>query len=134
MSGVAVIRYLLANNLALTAVVPAERITGGVIALGTDLPAISITQIDGVPRLNVEMVDTKRMITERVQVTVDTKNYPDKKSILTLVRQALPISKGTINGVICDSVLPDVLGPDLDDPETQIFSQSRDFIVKWHEQ
>ena len=133
MSGVAIVRYLLANNTTLTAAVPSARIMAGVLPLNTLLPAISVLEIDGFPRLNVAMTGTQRQIVERVQVTVLTKDYPSKKTILALVRAALPLSRGTVNGISCDSVLPDLIGPDLDDPDTGIYSQSRDYMVRWNE-
>lgn len=133
MSGVAIIRHLLATNPTLVAQVPAARIMAGVLPLNTTLPAISVKEVDSFQRLPVDMVGTKRFVTERVQVTVLAKTYPLKKSILVLVRKALPLSRGTVNGILCDSVLPEGAGPDLDDPESQIYEQSRDYVVRWNE-
>lgn len=135
MSGVAVVRYALANDSPLLAQVPAARIIGGVLPVGVVLPAISIVSVDGIPRTTVAMTETKRLVTERVQITVMAKDYPKKKTILALVRTALSsvARMMTVNGVQCDSVVLDSVGPDLDDAETSIFTQSRDCIVKWHE-
>lgn len=134
MSGVAVIQYLLSHSAPLIAVVPAVKIKGGVLPLNTVLPGISVQEVDSFPRLPVNMTGTARFITERVQVTVLAKTYPSKKGIMELVRKALPLSRDTINGIMCDSVLPESVGPDIDDPETQIYTQSRDYIVRWSEQ
>lgn len=134
MSGVTVIQYLLSHNAALIAVVPAAKIMGGELPLLTVLPAISVASVDDVPRIPVDASGTARFITERVQVTVLAKTYPSKMAILALVRKALPVSRGTVNNVNCDSVLPDSTGPDLDDAETQIYTKSRDYIVRWSEQ
>jgi hypothetical protein len=132
MSGVAVIRSLLADAAAVTAQVPAGKIYSGVIPLGAVLPAISVSQVSGIDRLTVGMTGTK-LRTERVQVTVQSKTYPSQKSILALVRAACRNRSGTVNGVTVDCILPDVEGPDLADTEAQIYTQSQDFIVKWRE-
>lgn len=131
MSGVAVVRSLLAANSGVIAQVPATKIFSGIIPQGS-IPAIGVSEITGQERLTVAMTGTK-LRTERVQVTVQTKTYPTKKSILALVRAACRNRNGTVNNVEVDSILADIEGPDLDDPDAQIFTQSQDFIVKWRE-
>lgn len=141
MSGVAVIRYLLANNAPVLAVVPAVRIAAGDLPIETPLPAIIVKQISSVPRLTVAMTESKRMHTDRVQVSVLVKGpdgtppglgYPGMRALLALVLTACPNQHGTINGIDVDSVLPDIEGPDLPDPPTSLWTSSRDFFVKWH--
>ena len=44
MSGVSIIRWLLANNVPVQAVIPATRIMAGVLPLNTVMPAIAVTQ------------------------------------------------------------------------------------------
>ena len=140
MSGVAVIRYLLANNGPVIAVVPAARIQAGDLPLNTVMPAIAVTEVSSIPRLTIAMTEPNRLHTERVQVSVLFKGpqgtpsgagYPGVKGILALVLAACPNQKGTINGVAVDSILPDIEGPDLTDVATALYSGSRDFIVKW---
>lgn len=131
MSGVAVVRYLLANDAAVIAVAPAARIFAGTIPQGTALPTIGITQISGVERLTVAMSEASRHRQDRVRVTVLAASYPAKKALLALVRAALDNQSGTVNSVKLDSVLPDGIGPDLDDQAAVIYEQSQDFIVKW---
>lgn len=135
MSGVAIVRYLLSQNANLIAEVPAARIQSGPLPLKMQLPAIGVTQVDAYPRLTVRMVNGNLLMTERVQVTVLTKTYPQKKSLLTLARHALPQTRGEVVAELqCDSILPDAIGPDLDDPDVSIFTQSQDYIVKWIEE
>jgi hypothetical protein len=129
MSGVAVIRFLLAN--AVADLVPAKYVMGGVIPVGTPLPALSVQEISSVPRTTVAMNSPKMLLTERVQVTVEAKSYPEQKTILARVRAACPNQHGMVNGVDLDSILPDVGGPDLFDAETAIYMQTQDFIVKY---
>lgn len=131
MSGVAIIRHMLANNANLIAAVPATRIMAGVIPQGTALPAISVTQISGVQRQSIAMPATGNLVADRVQVTVMTAGYPLQKSVLALVRLACPNTRGTVNGIACDSVLPDADGPDLFDPDIPAHFQSTDFIVRF---
>jgi hypothetical protein len=131
MSAVAAIRYLLANNAALIAVVPATKIMAGTIPVNTVLPAIGIQEISTVERTNVDMSSTSLMETSRVQVTVLAKTYATQKSILELVRKACPNTKGSIDSVVVDSILPAGAGPDFEDVDANIYTQSRDFIVKF---
>lgn len=140
MSGVKVIRYLLANDGPVTAVVPATRIRAGDLPIDITLPAIAVTQISSVPRLTLRMTEPFRMHTDRVQVTVVSKGpqgdpagdgYPGVRAVLDLLLAACPNQNGTVNGVTVDSVLPDPEGPDLQDDASAVYSGSRDFIVKW---
>ena len=132
MSGVAVVRFLLANNAALIASVPAAKIMAGVVPLNTVLPAVSVMEVSGVPRNTVARNEPKQFIAERVQVSVLAKDYPTQKSLLALVRAALPLSRGTVNSFAVDSILPDVEGPDFYDDGTVIYMGSQDFIVKFN--
>lgn len=131
MSGVAIAWYLLKTNSALTNVVPAARIYSGVIPLNATLPAIGLTQISGVQHNNVGMNSALYLVADRVQVSVLSKTYPLQKSILELVRDALPNTHGTVNGFACDSIIPDTEGPDLFDSELAIYEQSQDFFVRF---
>ena len=140
MSGVAVIRSLLAGSAAITAIVPATRIAAGDLPLNTVMPAIAVTQISSVLRLTLRMSETPKMHTDRVQVSVLFKGpegspagtgYPGVKALLKLVLAACPNQRGIINGFDVDSILPDLEGPDLQDDETALYSGSRDLIVKW---
>lgn len=130
MSGVSIVRFLLAANTALVAQVPSVRIMAGVLPVGTTLPAISITTISAVERKTVTMADSHQ-VTERVQVNVEAKSYPSQKSILALVRAALPLSRGTVNSVSVDSVTHDSDGPDIYDMDAGIYVQSSDFFVRY---
>lgn len=130
MSGVTAVRYLLATNANLIAVVPATRIMAGALPQDTAAPAISITHVSTVRR-NLVAAST-RLCTSRVQVTVIASTYPTQKSILTSVRAALPRSRGTVNGVSVDSILLDNEGPDFSD-EAGLFMGSADYSVTFSE-
>lgn len=141
MSGVAVIRYLLANAAAVTNVVPATRIMAGDLSINTVMPAIGVTQISSVPRNTVKMNEARVQHTDRVQVSVLVKGtqatpaglgYPGVRALLQLVLAACPHTRGAVNGIDVDSILPDIEGPDLSDDERALYSASRDFIVRWN--
>lgn len=131
MSGVAIIWSLLSNSLAVTAVVPASKIMAGVIPIGTQLPAISISQISGVTRNTIGMNEAKVLATDRVQITVMAKTYVLQKQLLDLVRASCPNTRGNVNGFQCESIMNDVVGPDIFDGAELIYFQSVDLIVRY---
>lgn len=138
MSGVAIIRYLLAHDATVLASVPATRIMAGVLPQGT-LPALAVSQVSVVPLLDVRAATQLR--TERVQVTAVVKGqdseplgggYPAVKALLRKVVAACPNQRTTINGAIVDSISLDLEGPDQVDLDADLFSLNVDFIVRWH--
>jgi hypothetical protein len=140
MSGVAVIRSLLAGNAGVIAIVPAAKIMASDVPINTVLPAIAVTQISSIQRLTIRMNETKQMNTDRVQVSVLLKGpqgtppglgYPGVRALLILVLAACPNQRGTINGIVVDSIVPDTSGPDLYDDPISLYSGSRDFVVRW---
>lgn len=140
MSGVAVLRYLLANNAPLTAVVPAASIMAGTVAQSVKPPAISVSHISSTRRNTVSMGEAKTLVTERVQVTYhvhqserEGADYPGLTTGMRLIRQACPNQHGTINGIETTAILPDIEGPDLEAPEEGIIARSQDFLTLWLE-
>jgi hypothetical protein len=140
MSGVAVIRYLLANAGTITAVVPAARIRVGDLPVTTDLPAVSVKQISSVPVNAIRMNETPKSHIDRVQVTAMFKataaspagtGYPGLRAFMKLLPAACPSQRGTINGVIVQSIALDAEGPDFHDDESGVHTCSRDFVVRW---
>ena len=131
MSGVAVIRYMLANNAPLIAVVTADKIIAGVAPLNTALPAISIRQISGQEYQTIKR-GTNQLVTERIQVTVLAATYPTQKSILNLIRSAVVSTRGTVNTFSVDSITHEGDGPDLYNDDPVIYEQSIDFMVMFY--
>ena len=130
MSDVKAVRYLLANNATLTAQVPATRIFSGIVPQGTQPPTIAVTHVSTV---RPQMVNAaSKLCVSRVQVTVMAVSYATQKSILALVRAALPRSRGSVNGVAVDSILIDTEGPDFTD-EAGLYMGSIDYIVTYTE-
>lgn len=140
MSGVAVIRYLLANHASVQITIPANRIMAGVLPLNTAMPALVVSQISSMPFNLLRINESNKLHSDRVQVTALFKDsngtpagagYPGLKTMLKLVLAACLSQRGTVNGVRVDSITPDIEGPDFYDDVAQLHSCSRDFIVKW---
>lgn len=131
MSGVGIVRTLLVANAGLIAVVPAAKIMAGALPLKTAVPAISITLVSGVPYKTMKMATSGNLWTDRVQVTVEAGTYPQQKSVLALVRAALPSTRGTVGSFTCDSISMDLEGPDMFDAAENIYVGSQDFIVRY---
>ena len=132
MADIKVVCHLLINNAPLIAVVPAAKIYSGVIPQGTPLPAISISHVSTVRRHPVAGTATE-LCTARVQVTAQAASYTQQKSVLALVRGALPRTRGTVNGIVVDSLMHEIDGPDFRDDDAGIFMGSVDYIVKFIE-
>ena len=140
MSGVIVIRYLLKQSSAVTAVIPAANIMAGVLPLGTVLPGISLSQITSLPFNFIKTNEANKMHTDRVQVSVilkteqgspQGKGWPGVKAALKLILAACPSQRGTVNGIAVDSIVPDIEIIHDEDPVDNTIEGSRDFIVKW---
>ena len=132
MNGVIAVRSLLVADTGVTALVTVARIAAGMLPQGTDLPAISLMSVSSVDR-NVPAPGAKRRVTERVQVTVLARTYPEVKAIIAAVRQAVADQMPTIDGLFDVTVHTDSAGPDFLDEETGIHMQTQDFRVSFNE-
>lgn len=132
MNGVITVRSLLVGDARLTSLVPVARIAAGMLPQGTDLPAISLMSVSSVDR-NVPAPGAKRRVTERVQVTVLARTYPEVKAIIATVRQAAADQMPNIDGLFDVTVHTDSAGPDFLDEETGIHMQTQDFRVSFNE-
>ncbi|NBW77205.1 MAG: DUF3168 domain-containing protein [Sphingomonadaceae bacterium] len=132
MNGVIAVRSLLVADTGVTSLVPVARIAAGMLAQGTDLPAISLISVSSVDR-NVPAPGAKRRVTERVQVTVLARTYPEVKAIIAAVRQAAADQMPNIDGLFDVTVHTDSAGPDFLDEETGIHMQTQDFRVSFNE-
>ncbi len=132
MNGVIAVRSVLVADTGVTALVPIARIAAGMLPQGTDLPAISLMSVSSVDR-NVPAPGAKRRVTERVQVTVLARAYPEVKAILAAVRNAAADQMPAIDGLTDVTVHTDSAGPDFLDEETGIHMQTQDFRVSFNE-
>jgi hypothetical protein len=131
MPDVKVVRHLLANNAPLIAVVAATKVFSGSVPQGTVLPAISVLHVSGV--WGSEVSQQSKHCRARVQVSVMASSYPQQKAIIKLVRDAVPRTRGAINGVAVESILREPDGPDFRNDEAGIFMQTQDFLVSYNE-
>lgn len=140
MSGVAVIRHLLANHAPLLALVPASRIIAGPLKSNTELPAIAVTEVYSDPQNGIRINEAGKPHTESVQVTWQVKDpdatpggtgYVGMKQLAPIILAACPSQRGTVNGVAVDSIAPGLDGPDIYFPDVGIHSKTRDFTVRW---
>ena len=132
MNGVIAVRSLLVADTGVTSLVPVARIAAGMLPQGTGLPAISLMSVSSVDR-NVPAPGTKRRVTERVQVTVLARTYPETKAIVAAVRKAAADQMPAIDGLFDVTVHTDSAGPDFLDEETGIHMQTQDFRVSFNE-
>lgn len=132
MNGVIAVRSLLMADTRLTALVPEPRIAAGSLPLGTALPAISLMSVSSVDR-NIPAPGPKRRVTERVQITVLARTYPETKGILAAIRTAAADKMPQIDGLTDVTVHTDSAGPDFLDEETGIHMQTQDFRVSFNE-
>lgn len=142
MSATLPIWYLISHDAAVLAIVPIERIKeGDVSSPDMQMPAIVITRVSSLPNNTIAMLEPYALNREHVQVTVLNKATvaapagPGKKgcdALIALVRKACANQRGNIAGVAVSSILPDVVGPDLADAATGLYTGSIDFIVYWH--
>lgn len=132
MNGVIAVRSLLVAHTGVTSLVPIARIAAGMLPQGTNLPAISLMSVSSVDR-NVPAPGPNRRVTERVQVTVLARTYPEVKAIIAAVRQAAADQMPAIDGLFDVTVHTDSAGPDFLDEETGIHMQTQDFRVSFNE-
>src|SRR6478609_1079281 len=133
MSGVAIVRQLLASWAPLTTLVPASRIVAGAVPEGTAKPAIGVRQISGYEFDTVARLPAHRAQKERVQVTVLAKSYAEQKAILKACGMGPGVKTGTVLGFKVCSVLPAGIGPDIAPQNDGIYEQSLDFMVTFVE-
>ena len=132
MNGVIAVRTLLVTDTGMTALVPPAHIAAGMLPQGTELPAISLLSVSSVDR-NIPAPGSKRRVTERVQVTVLARTYPETKTLIAAIRKAAADQMPTIDELFDVTVHTDSAGPDFLDEETGIHMQTQDLRVSFNE-
>jgi Protein of unknown function (DUF3168) len=133
MSGVKIIRTLLAADLPLLSLVPATRIMAGVLPQATALPAVSVTEVSTVELPHIDAQSPTTLVDARIQVTVMAADYPAQKALLDAVRKAVNYQRGVVGGIVVTSVRRGSNGPDFVDADAGFYMQSVDFHVIYHE-
>ena len=131
MSGVAVVRAILAAHQPLTDVVRADRIVSEDLPMDVELPAISILTVSSVDRKVLKGGSTRR-VTDRVQVNILANDATERLLLIGLVRQAGADKIGNFDEVTEVSLTTEGQGPDLT-TETGIRMRSQDFLVAYNE-
>lgn len=131
MSGPRVIVALLKADAAFLAMVPAEGIHAGEVPQSASLPAVAYASVSTVQRPTIAGVEPMLLVDERMQITAAASSYPAKKAVLDAVRLAIDRQRGLIAGVRVRGVRHAGVGPDLDNTETSVFTQSIDFFVTY---
>lgn len=133
MSGVAIIRELLAAHAPLTALVPAASIRSGSLPQGQKFPAISVRSVSANEQWTTARNLQSKMIRERVQVTC----YAGTFELMERMLKAAALGRGVHTGVVktfaVRSVLPEGVGPYIEAGDDGIHEQSRDFMVTFIE-
>lgn len=133
MSGVAIIRELLANHAPLTALVPAASIRSGSLPQKQTPPAISVRSISANEQRTTARNLQSKMIRERVQVTC----YASTFELMERMLKAAALGRGVYTGIVktfaVRSVLPESVGPYIEATDDKIHEQSRDFMVTFIE-
>lgn len=132
MNGVAALRQLLANDAALTDLVPAVRIVGGILPQGTPVPAISLMSISETER-NVPAPGARRRVTERVEARVLAADWASLRAIDKALKNAGCSRMPAVAGIESVTVHLAGAGPEGLDVLTQACARTRDFRVSYTE-
>lgn len=133
MSGVAIIRQLLTERAAVTAIVPAAKIFGGTVPQATILPALGVSEVGSNEQSTTARRLVTKMIRERVQVTALAKDYGTMKRLLKAAALGAGVHTGTVLGYRVRSILPEGTNPEIPPADDGIYEQSRDFMVTFIE-
>lgn len=131
MSGVAIVRALLAADATVMAITP--RVVAGVLPQGVALPALSVSEISSNEFTTTARNLPTKLIRERVQVTALAKDYAAMKNLLKAAALGRGTHTGTVLGFLVRSILPEGVGPEIPPADDGIYEQSRDFMVTFIE-
>lgn len=132
MSAEKVIYKLLTTDAELLLKVPKARIYAGEVPQGSAMPAVSYRHVSTVEHPAVS-AGAETLVTSRIQIFGHCKTYAEQKALLKLIRVACNNRSGMIADVVVRNIRRDVVGPDLENAEATIYSQSVDFMVKFIE-
>jgi hypothetical protein len=133
MSGVAIIRELLAQHAPVLNIVTADRVVAGILPQGASLPALSVHSVGDNEEATVARNMPNRMMRERVQVTALTKKYTDTARLIKAAYLGPGVKTGFVKGFKVNSIIPLGAGPEIPPGDDGIYEQSRDFMVTFLE-
>lgn len=129
MSGAAIVRALLVGNPAVTSITTTERVVVGILAQGAVLPALSVHSVGDNEEPTIARRMPNKMIRERVQVTALAHKYEVMKRLLDAADLGPGVKTGFILGFKVNSIIPLGTGPEIPPGDSNIYEQSRDFMV-----
>lgn len=133
MSGVAILRELLANHVPVTNITTPTRVVAGILPQGATLPALSLHEVSGIEQPTIARNMPNRMIRERVQVTALAHDWAVMKRLLKAADLGAGVKTGFVKGFKVCSILPEGTGPEIPPGDSGIYEQSRDFVVTFLE-
>lgn len=133
MSGVAIIRQLLATYAPVTNLVPAARILAGQVPQGTAMPAVGVSEI-GVNEIpTIARRTAGKTSRARIQVTVLSKSYAEMKNILKACALGPGVHTGDVLTYSVKAITQEGINPEIPAGDDLILEQSRDFMVTFSE-
>lgn len=133
MSGVAILRELLATNAHVVSITSAARVVAGILPQGANLPALSVHEVGDNEEPTIARNMPNKMIRERVQVTALARDYTVMKRLLKAADLGAGVKTGFVKGFKVCSILPQGTGPEIPPGDSGIYEQSRDFVVTFLE-
>ena len=133
MSGVAILRELLAQRGPLLAMVPGGRILAGIAPQGTATPLVTVHEVSNGEEPTIARNMPNRMIRERVQVTALAKDWAEMKRLLKAADLGRGVQTGFVKGFKVCSIIPQGFNPEIPPGDSGIYEQSRDFVVTFLE-
>lgn len=140
MSGVAIVRNLLATYAPLLALVPKEKIFAGHVPQGTVLPAIGVAEVYTREIRATTRNATTKTSRARIQVTVLAKDPLGRAQMERILKTAglgpgvhTHLFQGPGFAYNVKAVETDGIGPEIPPADDKIYEQSRDFMVTFAE-
>lgn len=127
--GAAIIGGLLRLDAAIVALVPVERIKGGALPEGVELPALLIRTASSNERPMLRRRGTVRQL-DRVAVLVRATSWREQRAIIGAVRRACAGLVGDLLGAQRVAIAAAGTGPDMRGPANS-FDQNQDFRVSF---
>ena len=133
MDGVVAVRSVLIVDEPLVSLVPEVDIAAGPRPFGAKLPSISLASVSKVDR-NIPAPGEWLHVRERVQATVQGRNYPEQKAILRAMRKAAADQLyPEVPGIRDVTIHTEPAGPDFMIEAASIWCGYQDFIVTYSE-
>lgn len=129
MTGADIIGALLRADIAISAVVPIDRIRGGRLPDDVSLPALLVRTVSSIERPALRRGAAVSM-TDRIAVTVRARSYDEQIEVMDAVLRCCAGRTGAIAGASAVAILNAGRGPDVIGPGDS-YEQTQDFRVSY---